>query len=136
MTTLISSPAAVGALSPAATIDATRRPDYTVPLGTMRAVVRLAYGARGAHVIELAGCLAELPREAGWLLITAGMAGVVVPGIIGTPFLVAGAMVLAPGGKKLLSHLAGRRSRTAGSAMRQIGRFLDDLDRRYPRRGP
>ena len=36
-----------------------------------------------------------LPREAGWLLITAGVVGLVVPGMLGTPFLLAGAFVLA-----------------------------------------
>jgi hypothetical protein len=70
----------------------------------------------------------QLPKEAGWLLITAGVIGLVVPGVIGTPFLLAGAVVLTPGGSKLLSRWAGH------SAMRQIGRFLDDLERRYPRR--
>jgi hypothetical protein len=70
----------------------------------------------------------ELPKEAGWLLITAGVVGLVVPGVLGTPFLLAGAVVLAPGGSRLLSRWAGH------SAMRQIGRFLDDLERRYPRR--
>jgi hypothetical protein len=70
----------------------------------------------------------QLPREAGWLLITAGIVGLAVPGVLGTPFLLAGAVVLTPGGSKLLSRWAGR------SAMRQIGRFLDDLERRYPRR--
>ena len=70
----------------------------------------------------------QLPKEAGWLLITAGVVGLVVPGVLGTPFLLAGAIVLAPGGSKLLSRWAGR------SAMRQVSRFLDDLERRYPRR--
>ena len=70
----------------------------------------------------------RLPKEAGWMLITAGVVGLVVPGVLGTPFLLAGAVVLAPGGSKLLSRWAGH------SAMRQIGRFLDDLERRYPRR--
>jgi len=70
----------------------------------------------------------QLPKEAGWLLITAGVVGLVVPGVLGTPFLLAGAVVLTPGGSKLLSRWAGH------SAMRQIGRFLDDLERRYPRR--
>lgn len=70
----------------------------------------------------------RLPKDAGWLLITAGVVGLVVPGVLGTPFLLAGAVVLAPGGAKLLSRWAGH------SAMRQVGRFLDDLERRYPRR--
>ncbi len=70
----------------------------------------------------------QLPKEAGWLLITAGVVGLVVPGVMGTPFLLAGAVVLAPGGSQLLSRWAGH------SAMRQVSRFLDDLERRYPRR--
>jgi uncharacterized membrane protein YbaN (DUF454 family) len=79
--------------------------------------------------------LAELPRDAGWLLITAGAVGIVLPGIVGTPFLVAGAVVLAPGGPKLLSRWAGRNPpKLVRSAVRQMSRFLDDLDRRYPRR--
>jgi hypothetical protein len=70
----------------------------------------------------------QLPKEAGWLLITAGVVGLVVPGVLGTPFLLAGAVVLVPGGSKLLSRWAGH------STIRQVGRFLDDLERRYPRR--
>jgi hypothetical protein len=70
----------------------------------------------------------RLPKDAGWLLITAGIVGLVVPGVFGTPFLLAGALVLAPGGTKLLSRWVGH------SGMRQIGRFLDNLERRYPRR--
>jgi hypothetical protein len=70
----------------------------------------------------------QLPKEAGWLLITAGVVGLVVPGVLGTPFLLAGAVVLMPGGPKLLSRWAGH------SGMRQVGRFLDDLERRYPGR--
>ena len=70
----------------------------------------------------------QLPREAGWLLITIGVVGLLVPGVLGTPFLLAGFVVLAPSGSKLLTRWAGH------SAMRQVGRFLDDLERRYPRR--
>jgi len=51
-----------------------------------------------------------------------------VPGVLGTPFLLAGAGILAPGGSQLVSRWVGR------STMRQVGRFLDDLERRYPRR--
>ena len=70
----------------------------------------------------------QLPKDAGWLLITAGVVGLVVPGVLGTPFLLAGAAVRAPSGPKLLSRWAGH------SAIRQVLRFLDDLERRYPRR--
>jgi hypothetical protein len=68
------------------------------------------------------------------MLVTAGVVGLVVPGILGTPFLFAGVFVLAPGGPRLLSRWAGRNPpKFVHTAMRQIGRFLDDLERRYPR---
>ncbi len=84
----------------------------------------------GSAVDELTAVRVEqLPKDAGWLLITAGVVGLVVPGVLGTPFLLAGALILAPGGTKLLSRWVGH------SGMRQIGRFLDNLERRYPGRG-
>jgi hypothetical protein len=77
----------------------------------------------------------HLPREAGWTLITAGVVGLIVPGIFGAPFLLAGAVVLTPGGPRLLSRWAGRNPpKFVHAAMRQISRFLDDVERRYPRR--
>jgi len=77
----------------------------------------------------------NLPREAGWALITAGVIGVIAPGIVGWPFVVAGAFVLAPDGPRRLSRWAGRKPRKfAHSALRQICRFVDDLERRYPPR--
>jgi hypothetical protein len=76
----------------------------------------------------------QLPRGAGWLLITAGVVGLVVPGVPGAPFLLAGAIFLTPGGSRLLSRWAGRNPpKFVQSALRQISRFLDDLERRYPR---
>ncbi len=77
----------------------------------------------------------HLPREAGWVLITAGVIGVIAPGIVGAPFLVAGAFVLSPGGPRRLSRWAGRKPRKfTHAALRQICRFIDDLERRYPHR--
>jgi hypothetical protein len=77
----------------------------------------------------------KLPRDAGWVLIAAGVVGVIVPGIAGAPFLVAGAFVLTPGGPRMLSRWASRKPRKfVHSALRQICRLLDDLERRYPRR--
>jgi len=77
----------------------------------------------------------HLPREAGWTLIAAGVVGLIVPGIFGAPFLLAGAVVLTPGGPRLLSRWAGRNPpKFVHTAMRQISRFLDDIERRYPRK--
>ena len=76
----------------------------------------------------------QLPRRAGWLLITAGVVGLVVPVVPGAPFLLAGAIVLTPGGSGLLVRWAGRNPpKFVRSMMRPISRFLDDLERRYPR---
>jgi hypothetical protein len=76
----------------------------------------------------------HLPREAGWMLVTAGVVGLIVPGMLGTPFLLAGAVVLVSGGPQLLSRWAGRNPpKFVHTAVRQINRFLDDLERRYPR---
>jgi hypothetical protein len=76
----------------------------------------------------------QLPRGAGWLLITAGVVGLVVPAVPGVPFLLAGAILLTPGGSRLLVRWVGRNPpKFVRSAMRPISRFLDDLERRYPR---
>jgi hypothetical protein len=76
-----------------------------------------------------------LTTEVGWLLVAAGVIGVVAPGIPGTPFLLVGALVVTPGGTKLLSRWAGKNPpRIVRAGMKQIGRFLDDLERRYPRK--
>jgi hypothetical protein len=82
---------------------------------------------------ETALRLAQLPKEAGWMLIAAGVIGVAVPGVLGAPFLLAGAMVVTPGAAKLLSRWGDRKPpKLVRSAVRQIARFADDLERRYP----
>ena len=78
--------------------------------------------------------LDSLTTEVGWLLVTAGVIGVIAPGIPGTPFLIVGVLVITPGGTKLLSRWVGKNPpRIVKTGMKQIGRFLDDLERRYPR---
>jgi hypothetical protein len=77
--------------------------------------------------------LDSLTTEVGWLLVTAGVIGVIAPGIPGTPFLIVGVLVITPGGTKLLSRWVGKNPpRIVKAGMKQIGRFLDDLERRYP----
>jgi hypothetical protein len=79
-----------------------------------------------------------LTKEVGWLLVTAGVVGLIMPGIPGTPFLVIGFLVVTPGGSKLLSRWAGgdKPPGFIKGAMKPIGRFLEDLERRYPRNAP
>jgi hypothetical protein len=78
--------------------------------------------------------LEELPKELGVLLASVGVLGVILPGIAGTPALIAGGLVLWP---KTFSKVEGWFSQRFPVAhrksMQQVGRFLDDLDRRYPR---
>lgn len=76
----------------------------------------------------------DLTTEVGWLLITAGVVGVIMPGIPGVPFVLVGAMVVTPGGKRRLARWIGPNPpQFVKGAMRQLGHFLDDLERRYPR---
>ena len=79
---------------------------------------------------ELVG---TLPREVGVLLIAAGVGGILLPGPIGSPFLLLGAVTLSP---RLFTKLEVRFRtwcpRMHRSGMRQIKRFLADLNRRYP----
>jgi hypothetical protein len=75
----------------------------------------------------------RMPHDVAWLLITAGVVGLVTPGVLGLPFLAMGGLVLWPGSGKRLEHwLNGRPPRLLKGGMKQIGRFLDDLERRYP----
>jgi len=76
----------------------------------------------------------HLTKEVGWLLVTAGVIGVIAPVIPGTPFLIIGVLLVTPGGTKLLSRWAGGNPPGfIKGAMKPLGRFLDDLERRYPR---
>jgi hypothetical protein len=78
--------------------------------------------------------LEELPRELGVLLASVGVLGFILPGVAGTPALIAGGLVLWP---KTFGKVEGWLSRrfpaTHRTGMQQVGRFLDDLDRRFPR---
>jgi len=78
--------------------------------------------------------ITELPRDVGWMMISVGVLGVILPGLPGIPFLVAGAAVLSPGGPQLLTRWAKRRpTGVVHTGLKQINRWLDDLERRYPR---
>ncbi len=78
----------------------------------------------------------KLPRDVGWLLVTAGVVGVVMPGVLGVPFLALGGLILLPGTNRRAERwLSGHSPKIFKGSMRQINRFLDDLDRRYPRSG-
>jgi hypothetical protein len=74
-----------------------------------------------------------VPREIGVLLVVAGIGGILLPGPVGTPLLVLGTLILYPGAFERLEVRVKRRfPRVHLHGMRQIDRFLNDLDRRYP----
>lgn len=76
----------------------------------------------------------RLPRDIGWLLVTAGMVGIVMPGVLGLPFLVLGGLVIMPVTSRRAEHwLSGHSPSIFKGSVKQINRFLDDLERRYPR---
>jgi hypothetical protein len=77
--------------------------------------------------------IVNLPRDFGWLMVSVGVLGVILPGFPGAPFLLAGVAVLAPGGPRLLTGWASRKPNGfVHNGLKQIGRWLDDLERRYP----
>jgi len=76
----------------------------------------------------------QLPRDVGWVLLYVGVLGIVLPGVIGFPFVIAGGAILLPGGRKLLNRWVGENPpRVVHASMKQISRLVVDLERRYPR---
>ena len=77
--------------------------------------------------------LTDLPREVGAMLVSVGVLGVILPGIAGVPALVAGGLVLWPQSfRPLESWFSKRCPKMHQQSMKQIGRYLDDLERRFP----
>jgi hypothetical protein len=89
-------------------------------------------GAEGVEV-EMEQRLGRMPREIGVLLLTIGVVGVVLPGIVGTPALLAGGLMLWPRGFRGINGWLRRRCPKAhAKGMEQLLRYLDDMQRRYP----
>jgi hypothetical protein len=77
--------------------------------------------------------LEKLPPEIGVLLIVVGMAGLLLPGPVGSPFLVAGGVALWPSAvRKAEDWLRAIAPRLYEEGLQQMERFLADLERRYP----
>jgi hypothetical protein len=81
--------------------------------------------------------LATMPREIGVLLVTIGVFGMAMPGIVGTPALLAGGLMLWPRGFRSVNGWLRRRCPGIhGQGIGQLMRYLDDMERRYPVHGP
>ncbi|MDB5337575.1 MAG: hypothetical protein JWN70_3194 [Planctomycetaceae bacterium] len=85
------------------------------------------------HYIEMLG---KLPPEIGTMLMAVGIAGILLPGPVGTPMLIAGALVIWP---KTFSPLERSFAKWCPGihheGVTQIKRFISDLNRRFPENG-
>jgi len=76
--------------------------------------------------------LRELPKDVGVMLVAVGACGMILPGMAGGPAMIAGGLVLWPKAfGKVESWFEKKFPKAHREGMRQIGRYLDDLDRRY-----
>jgi hypothetical protein len=82
---------------------------------------------------EQSELIGVLPREVGVLLLVAGVGGILLPGPVGSPFLLLGAVTLWPRVFTRLEICFQKQfPRMHRTGTRQIKRFLADIDRRYP----
>src|SRR5208282_1409713 len=73
------------------------------------------------------------PKELGVLLVVAGIGGLLLPGPVGTPFLIVGGVILWPAAfKRVERYFHKRMPRMHAVGMKQMNRFITDLERRYP----
>jgi hypothetical protein len=77
--------------------------------------------------------LRKLPPEVGVVLMGVGVLGVMLPGPMGTPLVLAGGLVLVPGAFHGTERWVARKFPSMHRAgMKYVDRFLDDFERRYP----
>ena len=74
-----------------------------------------------------------VPKELGVLLVVGGIGGLLLPGPVGSPFLILGGVILWPAAFGRVEKCFERRfPRLHKQGMTQIARFVTDLERRYP----
>jgi hypothetical protein len=72
-------------------------------------------------------------REIGSLLIVSGIAGMIIPGPVGTPLLILGCVMFWPRAFAPIQRFFQKQfPRTHRVGALQSARFLSDLQRRYP----
>jgi hypothetical protein len=75
----------------------------------------------------------RLPPEVGAVFLAVGVVGVILPGPIGAPFLLAGGLVLMPGVFGKFERWAKKRMPTIHDVgMRNVDRFIDSFEKRFP----
>jgi hypothetical protein len=108
----------------------------TVPVSSPSALdLEVKHRLQKQDFDELNERLLEMPREVGWLMVSIGVMGVALPGIVGTPALLAGGLMLWPKGFRAVNSWVRRRfPKTHEHGVEQLIRYLDDMERRYPSR--
>ena len=77
--------------------------------------------------------LGKLPPEIGMLLVISGVAGVLLPGLVGTPRLIAGGVSIWPKTFEPIERWFSRRFPSAHKeGVVQIKEFISDLHKRFP----
>jgi hypothetical protein len=75
----------------------------------------------------------DLPKEVGVMLLTVGVLGFVLPGVVGTPVAIAGGLVLWPKAFGKVENWFERRfPKMHKQSLYQINRYLNDLENRFP----
>jgi hypothetical protein len=75
----------------------------------------------------------DLPKEVGVMLLTVGALGFALPGVVGTPAVIAGGLVLWPKAfGKVENWFEQRFPKVHKQSLYQINRYLNDLESRYP----
>lgn len=75
----------------------------------------------------------RLPPEVGAVLVTVGVIGVLLPGPVGMPLLLAGGLALMPSVFGRAERWVERRFPTLHwHGMKNVNRFIDDFEKRYP----
>lgn len=75
----------------------------------------------------------DLPKEVGVMLMTVGVLGFALPGVVGTPAVIAGGLVLWPKAFGKVENWFERKfPKIHKQSLHQIHRYLNDLENRYP----
>lgn len=82
------------------------------------------------EAIEMLG---KLPAEIGMLLVMSGIAGILLPGPVGTPLLIAGGVTMWPKTFQPIERWFSRRFPQAHrEGVYQIKQFVENLQNRFP----
>lgn len=105
----------------------------TAPVATRESSADGDTAESQAFEVEQLRRIEGLPKEVGVLLLVAGIGGILLPGPVGSPFLILGGLVLWPSAfRRVEDGFVKRFPKLHRQSVRQIARFLDDLDSRYP----